>query len=635
MSESPAIYAEQLTRRFGRNEVINGVNLEVQRGEIFGFLGPNGAGKTTTILMLTGILRQTSGELMVLGQKMSEWSLGVKSRIGVVAEHQALYGDMSAQQYLHFFAELYAMSNTKAFKRIEELLEALDLANERHKRVKEFSRGMQQKLSVARALLHEPELLIMDEPASGLDPYGISQVRALIREHKQQGNTIFISSHIISEIEQISDRVAIIDNGRVVAKGGIDDIRNRLKSDAKFVVEFEGDEDSVWQALHHLPFVSNVIKEDYKFVLSVSSIKDPRGDISRAITAADAVVLNIMREVMSLEEAFLIITDEKMQRITDLRSETSSFLVDATENQVHEKNIRNVGYEFNRANSDHPSNKNRATDFHWRVASMLRIFRRSIAGTLNGLSIYIMMSVTCLVAAVIIKSHIDYIAESGTLVLSDPMRGPLLFAILAMTVFTGISSTATMATEKERGTLEVLFYGPLDSIAYIFSKMIEQLLLFGSAMTVLAVYLWGASRLTGMVFTVETIGILVVSIVPAASMVALGLLMATLTSRVRSAIALTLVVVIIFIGINVGNQIAAIQPRDSLLGSASEIVATLSSATGWLSPFSYLQRMIENFSLGGTLAMTKVLVASFFYCGILIGLTIFSLHLVGVQRWRE
>jgi hypothetical protein len=118
-------------------------------------------------------------------------------------------------------------------------------------------------------------------------------------------------------------------------------------------------------------------------------------------------------------------------------------------------------------------------------------------------------------------------------------------------------------------------------------------------------------------------------------MVALGLLMATLTSRVRSAIALTLVVVIIFIGINVGNQIAAIQPRDSLLGSASEIVATLSSATGWLSPFSYLQRMIENFSLGGTLAMTQVLVASFFYCGLLIGLNIFSLHLVGVQRWRE
>ena len=313
MSAKLAIAAEALTKRYGYRTAVDGIDLDVWAGEIFGFLGPNGAGKTTTLLMLLGILRPTSGSVRVLGQNMTDGALALKTRIGVVAEHQAVYGDMTADEYLGFFAEMYEAP--RPVQRISELLAALDLAGRRRSRVNEFSRGMQQKLAVARALLHSPDLLIMDEPASGLDPHGIRQVRELIYEHKRAGKTVFLSSHILSEIEQTADRVAIIAHGRTVAQGGVDEIRSQLEPGGRYALECEGDEAAIRRALADVAAVREVRSDGRRLILRVSNGRDVRAEISRAVVAAGGLVLGINRLEMTLEEAFLTLTDEKVEHL--------------------------------------------------------------------------------------------------------------------------------------------------------------------------------------------------------------------------------------------------------------------------------------------------------------------------------
>jgi len=311
----PAISTDQLTKCFGAHSAVDGVTLQVRPGEIFGFLGANGAGKTTTIMMLLGILPPSNGSIRILGQEMGERSLTLKTRIGVVSEHQSLYGEKTAEEYLAFFADLYAVPNAR--RRIGDLLAALDLEGRRGSRVKTFSRGMQQKLATARALLHSPELLVMDEPASGLDPYGISQIRELINEQKRQGRTVFLSSHLLSEIEQTADRVAIIARGRIVSEGSMADIRRELSPDARYVLEYEGDEGALRRALRRVGGLRRAEADGTKLVLSVASGEDARGEISRAVAAAGGVVLGLTRQEMSLEEAFLAVTEDGFGRMTE------------------------------------------------------------------------------------------------------------------------------------------------------------------------------------------------------------------------------------------------------------------------------------------------------------------------------
>lgn len=308
-----AIQTTALTKRYGERTVVNNVALNVRPGEIYGFLGPNGAGKTTTIHMLLGILRPSGGSVSVLGEPMQQDALALKRRIGVVSERQSLYGDMTAGEYLAFFADLYGVANAR--KRIDSLLDSVDLAQRRGSRVKEFSHGMQQKLSLARALLHAPELLVMDEPASGLDPFGISQVRELIYAMKREGKTIFLSSHILSEIEQTADRVAILARGQIVAEGTVAEIQRQLEPGDRYAIEFEGNEAAIGAALATLEYVESVRNEDDKLLLQLNTSRDVRAEISRLVTGAGGTVLGITRIQMTLEEAFMTVTDDRVKRL--------------------------------------------------------------------------------------------------------------------------------------------------------------------------------------------------------------------------------------------------------------------------------------------------------------------------------
>ena len=217
-----AISVQDLIRDFNGLRAVDGINFEVEPGEIFGFLGPNGAGKTTTIRMLTGQLRPTSGHAQVMGCDVVEQREQIKPQIGVVFEYQNVYERLSARDNLRFYARLYRVNKS----RVEEVLMQVRLADRAGDKIKTYSNGMKQRLLIARALLHEPKVLFLDEPTKGLDPNVARDIRAIVTSLASQGMTIFLTTHYMEEADQLSDRVAIISQGHIIAL----DTPERLKA---------------------------------------------------------------------------------------------------------------------------------------------------------------------------------------------------------------------------------------------------------------------------------------------------------------------------------------------------------------------------------------------------------------------
>jgi ABC-2 type transport system ATP-binding protein len=210
---TPALRTVGLTKSYGRIRAVDGLDLEVSRGELFGFLGPNGAGKTTTIRMALGLVRPTAGQVEILGLDLARHRAELLPRVGALVESPALYLYLSGRDNLRAVADVLG-GVPKA--RIDELIELVGLAGRDRDRVRTYSLGMKQRLGVAISLLDDPELLVLDEPANGLDPAGIVEMRDLLRRLAGQGKTVFISSHVLSEVQQICTRVAIINHGRLV-----------------------------------------------------------------------------------------------------------------------------------------------------------------------------------------------------------------------------------------------------------------------------------------------------------------------------------------------------------------------------------------------------------------------------------
>jgi ABC-2 type transport system ATP-binding protein len=208
-----AIEVEGLTRDYNGLRAVDHISFEVEPGEIFGFLGPNGAGKTTTIKMLTGQLRPTSGHARVVGCDVVEERQQLKPQIGVVFEHQNIYERLSARDNLLFAARLYGVNK----RRVDEMLERVGLADRAREKTQKFSNGMKQRLLIARALLHQPKVLFLDEPTRGLDPHVARDIRAFVAELAGQGVTVFLTTHTMEEADQLSNRIALLDQGKIVA----------------------------------------------------------------------------------------------------------------------------------------------------------------------------------------------------------------------------------------------------------------------------------------------------------------------------------------------------------------------------------------------------------------------------------
>lgn len=210
----PAIQTHDLRKSFGDKVAVSALTLSVEPGEVFGFLGPNGAGKTTSVKMLLGLTYPTSGEGFLFGKPLSDPK--VRSRVGFLPEHFRFHDWLKANEFLALHADLYQMPHTLAHQRIAELLDLVGLAPHASKKLREFSKGMLQRIGLAQALLNDPDLVILDEPTSGLDPVGRRLVRDIIRDLRQRGKTVFLNSHLLSEVEITCDRVAFIKHGEVI-----------------------------------------------------------------------------------------------------------------------------------------------------------------------------------------------------------------------------------------------------------------------------------------------------------------------------------------------------------------------------------------------------------------------------------
>jgi ABC-2 type transport system ATP-binding protein len=227
VSESPALVVEGLTKAFRQQTAVDRVSFRVARGRFFGFLGPNGAGKSTTIRMLAGLLRPTAGDAVVEGVRLSRDPLGVKRLIGVLTEDLALYERLTGEEQLLFAARMHGLPRGEARHRTEELLGFISLADEGGKLVVDYSLGMRKKLALACALVHNPRLLFLDEPLNGIDPVSSRVVMDLLRRLSHRGVTLFFATHVLDLAERLCEEVAVIDRGRIVAQGTLEEIRAR------------------------------------------------------------------------------------------------------------------------------------------------------------------------------------------------------------------------------------------------------------------------------------------------------------------------------------------------------------------------------------------------------------------------
>ena len=232
-----AIEVKQILKAYGNRAAVNNVSFDVNQGEIFGLIGPNGAGKTTTIRMMMDIIKPDSGEIKVMGEKLND---GSKNKIGYLPEERGLYKKMSVMDTIIYFASLKGVDKVTARKRGEEMLKRADLLPHQNKRIEELSRGMGQIIQVIITTIHEPDLIILDEPFSGLDPVNTQLLKDMIRELKNRGKTIIMSTHLMNDIEELCDRLLMINKGRAVLYGSVAEVKSKYRNNA-VLIETKGD----------------------------------------------------------------------------------------------------------------------------------------------------------------------------------------------------------------------------------------------------------------------------------------------------------------------------------------------------------------------------------------------------------
>lgn len=298
-ASEPAIVTEGLTKRYGTLLAVDHLNLTVERGEIFGFLGPNGAGKTTTMRMLLGLIKPTAGTARVLGLDIAHHLPEILARTGSIIENPTFYPYLSGRDNLRAVARLTGTPES----RIPPILDLMDLTGAANRSFKSYSLGMKQRLAVGAAMLASPDLLILDEPANGLDPAGIVEMRALMKRLKDEGHTVIISSHVLHEIEQICDRIAILSHGKVVVQG---DVTSLLAGN---VLEVEIDAaERAETVLREIPWIEEVSRSGQR--LTIHADPNRAADINRALAEQDLYLSELRVREQSLEQYFLDVTGE-------------------------------------------------------------------------------------------------------------------------------------------------------------------------------------------------------------------------------------------------------------------------------------------------------------------------------------
>lgn len=297
----PVIITKDLTRAFGENLAVNQLSLTIERGEVFGLLGPNGAGKTTTVRMLAALLVPTSGQAWVAGYQLGVDDQGIRQKIGLLPEAPGLYDALTAEQNLAFYGEMYGVENKEG--QIRRYLELLGLWNRRYEPVGTFSKGMRQKLAIARALLHEPEVLFLDEPTSGLDPEASRLVRDFIAELKEEGRTIILTTHNLEEADRLCDRVAVI-SGHLLALDSPRELRRKLFG-RRVVFHLSAADPRLVNELEKFEFVTEAQVVENKILAEVEDPEKQNPLLIRALVENGAEIQFVGELRRRLEDVYL------------------------------------------------------------------------------------------------------------------------------------------------------------------------------------------------------------------------------------------------------------------------------------------------------------------------------------------
>lgn len=300
---------ENLKKRYKYVTAVDGLQMQIAHGALYGFVGPNGAGKTTTIRMISGLLRPTSGSIWIDGIQVEKENKILKSKIGYVPDFFGVYDNLTVMEYLEFYAAAYGIDGKEGKRRANEVLERVQLFHVEERMVDELSRGMQQRLCLARALIHHPQLLVMDEPASGLDPGARRVFKNVLRSLCEEGYTVLISSHILSDLADMCSHIGIIHQGKMVLEGPIDEIMTSIDSSNPILIEVYQNLEGAVQKLKQHPFVTRISIDKNTISILFTGTRKEEAELLRMLVEEQVEILSFRREHNSLESVFFHLTD--------------------------------------------------------------------------------------------------------------------------------------------------------------------------------------------------------------------------------------------------------------------------------------------------------------------------------------
>ena len=307
---------DKLTKQYGNFTALDGLSITIEDGQLHGFVGPNGAGKTTTMRILATLLKPTSGTATVDGVDVVKNGNAARKLIGYMPDFFGVYDSLKCWEYLDFYARCYRIGATERKRMTRQLLELVNLEEKENEYVDALSRGMKQRLCLARSLIHDPKLLILDEPASGMDPRARAEMKGILRTLREMGKTILISSHILPELAEMCDSLTILDHGQLVFSGGVDELSDRMNGNAPLDIRLSegcGDEnvDAAVRCLKEMPAVTEILREEpYLLRIRLGSDADVCEDVLRQLVMKGVPVCDFHRAPMNLEKVFMEVTQD-------------------------------------------------------------------------------------------------------------------------------------------------------------------------------------------------------------------------------------------------------------------------------------------------------------------------------------
>jgi ABC-2 type transport system ATP-binding protein len=309
----PAVQTYGLSRMFGNLAALQGLDLTVNKGDLFGFIGSNGAGKTTTLRILATFLSPSAGTAQILGHDVVRDADAVRHVIGYMPDFFGVYKDMEVTEYLDFFGACYKIPTAQREKTVNDVLELVGLSEKKGSLIGALSRGMQQRLGLARVLIHDPQLLLLDEPASGLDPRARIEMMAILQELQRLGKTIIISSHILSELQTLCNRVAIIEKGRLIYSGPVQGVRDQMSQGRVVWVRVSSDQAQAIELLKTRPEVSEATATDGEIKITLAARDTDHSIVADVLVRGGARLLELREDEIGLEEVFMRVTRGETQ----------------------------------------------------------------------------------------------------------------------------------------------------------------------------------------------------------------------------------------------------------------------------------------------------------------------------------